>query len=154
MDSRVRGNDLKLKWPNDLLMGPRKLAGILLERIEAAVIVGIGVNLAHHPDDQSRPATSLAAEGYLCPAADAFMSELAREFTASITIWREDLSAIRAAWLSAAHPIGTRLSTHAANGELLTATFDGLDPSGACRLRLAEGGIRLIHAGDVFLVQD
>lgn len=144
---------LVLKWPNDLLIGAKKLAGILLERVDDAVVIGIGVNLAHHPADTERAATSLAAEGCLAPPADAFMTDLARIFAGTLAIWRDDgLAAIRTAWLAAAHPIGTRLTTHAADGASLAGTFDGLAPDGACRLRLADGGIRLIHAGDVFLV--
>lgn len=148
-----RGDDrLMLKWPNDLLVGARKLAGILLERVDAVVIIGIGVNLAHHPEDQTRPATSLAAEGRLHPPAEAFMADLARSFAAALAAWRDSLSEIRASWLAAAHPVGTPLATTGPGGEHLTGSFDGLDPDGACRLRLADGGIRLIHAGDVFLV--
>lgn len=153
-DPDLRGADrLQLKWPNDLLVGARKLAGILLERVEAAVVIGIGVNLAHHPEDQVRPATSLAAEGLLGPPADAFLTDLARGFEVTLSSWRErGLANIRAAWLDAAHPLGTSLVTHGPDGETLTGTFDGLDPDGACRLRLADGAVRLIHAGDVFLV--
>lgn len=149
-----RDGALLLKWPNDLLVGQRKLAGILLERVNAAVVIGIGVNLAHHPDDQTRPATSLAAEGRLQPPVEAFMTDLAQGFATALAAWRDGLVAIRAAWLAAAHPVGARLSTHGPAGEALAGAFDGLDPSGACRLRLADGSIRLIHAGDVFLLPD
>ena len=54
-------------------------------------------------------------------------------------------------WCAALHPVGTALSTHDAAGGSLVGAFDGLEPGGACRLRLAAGGVRLIHAGDVFL---
>lgn len=146
-------DDILLKWPNDLLIGTRKLGGVLLERVDDAVIVGIGVNLAHHPDGTERPTTSLAAEGRLHPPADAFLTDLARAFADALEIWRsEGLAPIRAAWLAAAHPVGTPLTTHAADGAPVAGTFDGLAPDGACRLRLADGGVRLIHAGDVFLV--
>lgn len=146
------GDGLALKWPNDLLVAGRKLAGILLERVDAAVVIGVGVNLAYHPEEQTRPATSLAAEGRLHPTADVFVVDLATSFAATLARWRESLAEIRTAWLAAAHPVGTQLATHGASGEPLTGTFDGLDPAGACRLRLADGSVRLIHAGDVFLV--
>jgi len=147
------GQDLLLKWPNDLLVGPRKLGGILLERVEDAVVVGIGVNLAHHPDSVDRASTSLAAQGRLVPAADAFLPDLARAFAMTLAVWRgQGLAAVRAAWLAAAHPIGATLTTHNPDGGSLTGAFDGLAPDGACRLRLADGSVRLIHAGDVFLV--
>ncbi len=145
-------DELVLKWPNDLLVGPKKLGGILLERVDAAVVVGIGVNLAHHPEDQVRPATSLAAQGRHHSSPDAFLTDLASNFAAALAAWRNDPAAIRTLWLAAAHPVGTPLATHGADGEPLAGTFDGLDPAGACRLSLADGSVRLIHAGDVFLV--
>ncbi len=64
---RTFGESASLKWPNDLQVEGAKLSGILLERVEDAVILGIGVNLAHHPEGLDRVATSLAAHG---PAPD------------------------------------------------------------------------------------
>ena len=141
-----------LKWPNDLLVTPRKLAGILLERVDEAVVIGIGVNLVHYPQDGVRAATSLAAEGRLHPTADVFVADLAQSFAKALAAWRESLDSTRSAWLAAAHPLGTPLATHDSAGEPLIGAFDGLEADGACRLRLAHGGIRLIHAGDLFLV--
>jgi BirA family biotin operon repressor/biotin-[acetyl-CoA-carboxylase] ligase len=53
---------LVLKWPNDLLLADAKLSGILLERTGDAVIVGYGVNIAHHPDLPDRVTTDLAGD--------------------------------------------------------------------------------------------
>ena len=134
----------RIKWPNDLLVGAAKLAGILLERQGDAVIVGFGVNLSRHPEGLDRPAISLS----LPVAPDAFVRRLAAEFEAWLERWRtEGLAPVRDAWLAAAHPIGTKLTTADARG-----TFDGLDDTGALRLRLEGGGLRIIHAGDVFLL--
>jgi BirA family biotin operon repressor/biotin-[acetyl-CoA-carboxylase] ligase len=136
-----------IKWPNDLLFGGAKLAGILLERQKDAVILGFGVNLAHHPDGLDRPATSLRALGGMAPDPGPFLEILAASFTRWLARWRlEGLAPIRQAWLAAAHPIGTALSTF--DGEGL---FEGLDEDGALRLRLAGGALRVIHAGDVYL---
>jgi len=147
------GEGVRLKWPNDLHAGNRKLGGILLERGDDVVVVGIGLNLAHHPDDADRPATSLSGEGWPHPSADAMLANLAGHFFATLSTWRsEGLEVVRRAWIAAAHPIGTPLATHGPDGSALAGTFDGLDHDGACRLRLADGGVRLIHAGDVFLV--
>jgi len=137
-----------IKWPNDLLFDGAKLAGILLERRDDAVILGFGVNLAHHPDTLDRPATSLAALAGMAPEPAPFLEILARNFSRWLFRWREDgLGPIRAAWLDAAHPIGTPLATPESEG-----LFDGLDESGALRLRLADGTLRVLHAGDVFLL--
>jgi BirA family biotin operon repressor/biotin-[acetyl-CoA-carboxylase] ligase len=137
-----------IKWPNDLLCEGAKLAGILLERADDAVVIGIGVNLAHHPADIGRPATSLAALTGTGPEPRAFLEILADAFARWLGRWRaEGLAGIRSRWLEAAHPIGTALSTSAGDG-----LFDGLDETGALRLRLADGSTRVIHAGDVFLI--
>ena len=142
------GASVQLKWPNDLLSGPAKLAGILLEREEDAVVIGFGVNLAQAPTGLDRPATSLAALIGAAPDPAAFLDTLAETFAHTLAEWRsEGLPPIRARWLAAAHPPGTSLSTPAGEGQ-----FDSLDETGALRLRLADGSVRVIHAGDVFLI--
>ena len=138
----------QIKWPNDLLFDGAKLAGVLLERQGEAVILGFGVNLAHHPSGLGRPAASLAALAGMAPAPGPFLEILAEAFARWLGRWRgEGLAPVRARWLAAAHPLGTPLATADAEG-----LFDGLDESGALRLRLAGGGLRVIHAGDVFLI--
>jgi BirA family biotin operon repressor/biotin-[acetyl-CoA-carboxylase] ligase len=137
-----------IKWPNDLLVEGAKLAGILLERADDAVVIGIGANLASHPEGLERPVTSLCALTGSTPDPAIFLETLAESFARWLARWRgEGLSRVRSSWLAAAHPIGTALSTHAGEG-----LFDGLDETGALRLRLADGRSRVIHAGDVFLI--
>jgi BirA family biotin operon repressor/biotin-[acetyl-CoA-carboxylase] ligase len=134
---------VRIKWPNDLLVGGAKLAGILLEREDEAVILGFGVNLAAPPEGLDRPAAGLG-EGV---TPDALLARLAAGFAAWLARWRaEGLAPVRAAWLAAAHPVGTALVAGDARG-----IFDGLDETGALRLKLEDGSLRVIHAGDVFL---
>lgn len=150
--AHASGAPLTIKWPNDLLLGGAKLAGILLERADDAVVVGIGVNLAHHPDDLDRPVTSLAAHG---PAPDAarFAETLAGGFAAWLARWRgEGLAWVRDRWSARAHPAGTALQVHLPDGTSIAGAFERLDGDGALILRLAHGGLRAIHAGDVFLI--
>lgn len=143
---------LCLKWPNDLLLHGAKLSGILLEREDDAIVVGIGVNLAHHPEGLDRPVTSLAVYG-LPPAPDIFLRELVDRFTRWLGRWRESgLSRIRTEWLAKAHAVGTQLSVHDPSGERLNGVFDGMTEDGALRLRLADGSVHVMHAGDVFLI--
>ena len=156
--------EVRIKWPNDLVAFPlrngkgdqpqggggvaAKLAGILLEREADAVVLGFGVNLAAAPEGLDRPATSVATLAGAAPEPGAFAELLAEILARWLGRWRlEGLAPVRRRWLEAAHPIGTALST--AEGEGL---FDGLDEIGALRLRLPDGTIRLIHAGDVFLI--
>jgi BirA family biotin operon repressor/biotin-[acetyl-CoA-carboxylase] ligase len=141
-----------LKWPNDLLVDAAKLSGILLERAEDAVVVGIGMNLTHHPDLPGRPTTSLAAHGIQI-GAEAFAEMLADGFARWLARWRaEGFAPVRRRWLELAHPPGVALSAHLPDGDRVEGLFDGLDAEGALILRLADGARRVIHAGDVFLV--
>ena len=141
-----------LKWPNDLLIDGAKLSGILLERAGAAVVIGLGVNLAHHPADADRVATSLAACGAPVDAAD-FIETLADAFARWVERWRgEGVDVVRRRWVACAHPVDTPLTVRLPDGSAVDGLFEGLDGEGALILRLADGTRRVIHAGDVFLL--
>ncbi len=143
---------LMIKWPNDLLADGAKISGILLEGVSDAVVVGIGVNLAFHPTDIDRPATSLAALGCSAPNPSDFAEELAASFAIWLARWRsEGLGAILAHWQARAHPPGTPLRARAPEGDL-EGLYDGLDSDGALRLRASDGRLHLVHAGDIFLL--
>lgn len=142
---------LTLKWPNDVMVGQAKLAGILLERVGEAIVVGIGVNLAHAPDLPERDAISVAQLGSSLER-DAFATELARQFDMELERWRNfGLAPIIKRWMAAAHPRGTRLEVTDAGGQALCGSFEGLDDCGAMQLRLADGSVRVIHGGEVNL---
>lgn len=141
-----------IKWPNDLLIDGAKLSGVLLERVSDAVVVGIGVNLTHHPELPDRPATSLAAQGVAVEAAT-FADILAESFARWLSRWRgEGLEPIRQRWLARAHSTGTALTARLPDGSSHDGLFDGLTGEGALILRLADGARHVIHAGDVFLI--
>jgi len=139
----------ELKWPNDVMVGPAKLAGILLEREGDAVIVGIGANLANAPDLPDRPAIALAGLG-AAPAPESFAAELAGHLARDLGRWRTyGLGPVIARWLAAAHPVGTALNVEDAAGSRTSGTFAGLSDEGMLQLRLADGSLRAIHAGEV-----
>ena len=154
LDETLRGYgaDPSIKWPNDLLVAGAKLTGILLERSDNAVIVGIGVNLAHHPEGLDRPATCLAAQGLGAPDPELFLRDLAEAFSRWLAVWRGSLAPVRKRWLERAHPIGTALSARLPDQAPIEGLFDGLDEDGALRLRLPSGEVQVIHAGDVFTI--
>lgn len=144
--------DLRLKWPNDLLLGGAKVSGILLERADDAVVIGVGVNLAHHPALAERATTSLADHGASVSAA-AFAERLAEMFAAWLFHWRQDgLAPVIRRWTERAHAVGTRLVANLPDGEVIAGAFVRLSAEGALVLALADGHERAIHAGDVFLV--
>ena len=142
-----------LKWPNDVLVGEAKISGILLERAEDAVVIGMGVNLGFHPVGLDRPVTSFAAMGVDRPDPGHFCEDLAGCFGEWLGIWRAGgLDAIRGAWTSRAFAEGTAIFANLPDGTSLSGSFAGLGGDCALLLRLADGQTRAIHAGDVFLV--
>jgi BirA family biotin operon repressor/biotin-[acetyl-CoA-carboxylase] ligase len=145
----LAGRQVMLKWPNDVVVGAAKLAGILLEREGEAVLVGIGVNLALAPQLPDRETVSLADLGRL-PDRDAFAAALARLFDLEIERWRNfGMGPIVQRWLAAAHPLGTPLRAGEPGDMPLTGTFAGLTEGGALQLHLADGSTTTIHAGEV-----
>jgi BirA family transcriptional regulator, biotin operon repressor / biotin---[acetyl-CoA-carboxylase] ligase len=148
VDIAIPGLPLLLKWPNDLLLGEGKLAGILLERQKERVVIGFGVNLAHAPDIPGRSTAHLG--GRISP--QAFAPLLAGAMSRLLTAWRTagpgDLAA---AWLARAHPVGTQLAVHGSQSDVVGGLFDGIEQDGTLRLRLADGSVRAIHAADVTL---
>lgn len=142
------GARLQLKWPNDILADGAKISGILLEGAGDAVVIGLGANLAHHPQGLDRATTSLAALGGAAADPGLVLNDLAAALARLLRTWRgHGLEPIRRAWLAAAHPIGTALSAAGHEG-----LFDGLSPDGALRLRRADGAVTIIRAGEVFLL--
>jgi BirA family biotin operon repressor/biotin-[acetyl-CoA-carboxylase] ligase len=142
---------LSLKWPNDLLVGRAKLAGILLERAMNCVVVGIGVNLAQAPEIAGRETTALAAVGP-APDRNQFAAALAKQFDLELLRWRQSgIDPVLRRWQAAAHPIGARLTVHEPGGATVSGSFAGLGPDGSLLLRLEDGTIRAVHAADVDL---
>lgn len=143
-----------LKWPNDLLAGGAKLAGILLESITLpgrgfGVAVGIGVNVVAHPDDTPYPAVSLHALGADCDAADLFEA-LSERWTVNTEIWDEGrgLAEIRRRWLCMAAGLGTEAAVRI-DGAVLRGIFETIDEECRFVMRVADGSVRRIAAGDV-----
>ena len=147
-----RSGNARIKWPNDILVDGAKIAGILLERVGDAIVVGIGINVTGHPTGLDRPVTSLAAQGATDAEAGALLQRLAQLFAHWLGIWRaHGLEPVRAHWLVNAHPAGTPMRVTLPDGAVVEGAFDTLDRHGMLILCLANGQSRAIHAGDVIL---
>jgi len=143
---------LMLKWPNDVLVGDAKLAGILLERQGEAVVVGIGINLAHAPDVSGRNTASLASLG-MTVSRDAFAATLATRFADALVRWHlGEWPVLRTQWLARALRTGTLVSVKDKDHGEIIGAFSGIDDDGVALLRLADGAVRAIHAGDIEMV--
>lgn len=144
---------LTLKWPNDLLLADRKLAGILAERRGESVVIGIGVNLSYAPVVPGRASAALA--DHAIPR-DRFGEALADTFAEWLGRWHRASEAgwLIAAWKARAYPSGTLLTVEHPDHGRITGGFAGLDQAGALLLRLADGGVHVIHAGDVAILEE
>jgi BirA family biotin operon repressor/biotin-[acetyl-CoA-carboxylase] ligase len=144
---------IALKWPNDVLADGRKLAGILLETASGpspALAIGIGINLAHHPDGTEFPATSLPALGAKVPSADDALTALAAGFARWYEVWRDQgFAAIREAWLARAAGLGARIRARLATEER-SGLFEGIDENGALLLNEGFGRASVLPAADIF----
>lgn len=144
---------VRIKWPNDVLVDGAKIAGILLERSGDAVVAGIGINVTGHPVGLDRPVTSLLAQGMPDGDAAALQVRLAELFAHWLAIWRvQGLVPVRAHWLANAYPAGTPMRVVPPDGAPVEGSFDTLDRDGMLILRLANGESRAIHAGDILLI--
>jgi BirA family transcriptional regulator, biotin operon repressor / biotin---[acetyl-CoA-carboxylase] ligase len=146
------GPDLKLKWPNDVLVEKAKVAGILIEGESEpafAVAIGIGVNCATHPDNTDYPAADLAGLGALV-VPDALLEELAGAMQKRLAQWKGGFgfSATRADWLKRAAGLGDVLRVRLPEREL-SGRFQGLDDAGRLLLEQA-GRVTPVTAGEVF----
>ncbi len=142
---------LHLKWPNDVMCGPAKLSGMLLEREGACVIAGVGINVTQAPVLPDRETIALAdLPGGTHLSAQAALEALVPAFDHWLAVWRAGgTPAIIAAWLPRAHPVGTRLAVSTGTDQPQTGHFLGLDRDGALILGLDGGTEIVVHSGDV-----
>ena len=142
---------LALKWPNDLLLVGAKVAGILLEAAGDAVVAGIGINCASHPEGTEHPATDLAAAGAEASPA-MLLRALSGAMVTRLAQWRRGAGfpAVRADWLARATGVGGEIRVRLAEREL-HGHFESLDAAGALVLRRDDDTTVTIAAGDVLL---
>ena len=150
---------LRLKWPNDVLIGEAKCAGILPESrsgggaAEVVVVIGIGINLSSHPSGLGRAATDLAAHG-VTVTPDAMLGVLAQAMQRWLGVWDcgRGFAAVRAAWLAHGGAVGESLTVDTGR-ERIAGTFLDLDPGGALVMRDTLGLERKLTFGDVTLAR-
>jgi BirA family biotin operon repressor/biotin-[acetyl-CoA-carboxylase] ligase len=155
---RAAGSDemkFSLKWPNDVLAGRQKLAGILLEAEAVAddrlaVVVGIGTNVVAAPEGTPTPATSLKALGIDIGAEELFR-ELSDSWTEFKGLWDRGrgFAEIRTLWLERAAGLGQPVAIHA-GAATVEGTFDTIDETGCLIVRRSDGKRVPISAGDVY----
>lgn len=154
---RLAGQDqlqYLLKWPNDIMVGERKLCGLLVEAEAVgtglAVVAGIGTNIVAAPEGTPTPATSLSALGVQVGAAELFAA-LSDAWVEMSGIWNNGrgFADIRKLWLDQAYGLGERVAIQ--NGAVtVEGVFDTLDEAGCLIIRTAGGARVPISAGEVY----
>jgi BirA family biotin operon repressor/biotin-[acetyl-CoA-carboxylase] ligase len=149
--AHARGAELALKWPNDVLLNGKKVAGILLEALgHDSLAIGIGINLAHYPNTTEIPSISIAAVSGNPPDLDGFLVRLASAMTAWYEIWlKEGFQPVRKAWLLRSSGLGHAIRARLADSQR-DGVFEDLDQDGALLLRDSTGTLTRITAGDIF----
>ncbi|MDO3701205.1 biotin--[acetyl-CoA-carboxylase] ligase [Micromonospora sp. C28SCA-DRY-2] len=157
--------DAGLKWPNDLLVGDAKCAGILAEAVPAsrageppAIVLGVGLNVTLRADElpanpTGLPATSLQLAGAAATDRDPLLRALLRAVADWYDRWRTAggdavASGLRDAYLAACVTVGKEVKVLLPDGTDVTGLATGVDPDGQLLLRTATGE-RHLAAGDV-----
>lgn len=150
------GVDARLKWPNDVLIGSRKIAGLLAEGTSSArgfewVVLGVGVNIRTPDASVAEVATSLADQGTgPVPRADA----VAARMIGALVGWYDRLEQngsrdIVTAWSAASFDWSGQLVEGLVGNEVVRGLGRGIDECGALLLEQPDGSVRRLLSGDV-----
>jgi BirA family biotin operon repressor/biotin-[acetyl-CoA-carboxylase] ligase len=155
-DLGLASDRLRLKWPNDVLVDKAKVAGILVETAAVAgeippwLVLGMGVNLAHAPENTRYPAITLRAAGLAKVTVEGLLGALAGRLAEWYGRWQaEGFAPVRAAWLKRATGLGEPIEVRL-DQESLQGRFVALEEDGALSLELPQGERRRVTVGDVF----
>jgi BirA family transcriptional regulator, biotin operon repressor / biotin---[acetyl-CoA-carboxylase] ligase len=155
---RLAEVDVRLKWPNDLLIGERKVAGVLAERVDEAVVVGMGLNVSLRREElPTGTATSLALEEAACLDRDPLLRAVLREVDTHYAEWTAaggdaEASGLRSAYLAASATVGRRVRVELPGDQAVTGTATGVDGLGHLQVDAA-GERYTLSAGDVVHVR-
>lgn len=149
------GVQATLKWPNDVLVEGRKVAGILIETETSGpstrrrAVVGIGANIAHDPPGAMSTCLAMHAPGV---TVHGLFAALRSTLAGALEVLSADdgVAAIRDNWLARAAGLGEAITVRLET-DTLEGVFERLDESGRLVLRGDDGAITLVAAGDVFL---
>jgi BirA family biotin operon repressor/biotin-[acetyl-CoA-carboxylase] ligase len=137
---------ISLKWPNDLLIGEKKVAGILAEATVDGVIVGIGLNVEMAKSELPVPtATSLKLENFAELNRNVILSEILRNLALTIELWESGSHDLFEQYREASSTLGKEVEIHLPSGEIISSRATGITNVG--ELQLANGA--RVNVGDV-----
>jgi BirA family transcriptional regulator, biotin operon repressor / biotin---[acetyl-CoA-carboxylase] ligase len=138
-----------LKWPNDVLVNGAKIAGILLEHVDEATVIGIGLNVLEAPSNTAYKTTTVVANGGIA-SVDGARDILLGRLGHYLADWRTGgFAPVRQQWLDRSYPIGAAIRVNA-EGQSVAGHFAGMDVDGALLLDTPQGRQRIV-AGDILV---
>jgi BirA family biotin operon repressor/biotin-[acetyl-CoA-carboxylase] ligase len=144
--------DVRLKWPNDLVVADRKLGGLLAEAVDSAVVIGIGINVTTRPAELPRPdATSLAMEGAVTTDRLPLLLALLRQVGTDYLAWSAaggDPDAVLSAYRELCTTIGRRVRVELPGGSAVEGEAVDVDARGHLVVDVG-GAHRAVAAADV-----
>ena len=149
---------IELKWPNDVRLDGAKLCGILVEagQLDAGcwVACGIGINVQSVPEGAGQSATSiLDVTGLSAITADMVLDALRKSFAERLSQLGQGFEPVRQDWLKVAEGLNKPISVRTGE-EAVSGIFEDLGSHGEILLRLPNGSLRTITAGDVELIKE
>lgn len=148
------GIEVRVKWPNDLLVGGRKICGILAEREGEGLVVGVGVNVNMGREEAAgidRPATSMMIESGRAFAVEGVLERVLERLPEWIEKWEKGgFAALREAWTARCVGLGEEVEVGEAR-ERSGGVLEGFGEAGQLLLRQADGRVKEVWSGDVGL---
>jgi BirA family transcriptional regulator, biotin operon repressor / biotin---[acetyl-CoA-carboxylase] ligase len=144
-------NDAQInyKWPNDILISGKKIAGILLQSDEGFVVLGVGVNINSHPKNTNYPATNLQDEGVVVKNKEALLNKFLDNFADLYQKWQDfGFEPIRNLWLKQAFNLNKEITANLV-GESLKGIFKDLDKNGNLVLEYQKQ-VKIISSAEIF----
>jgi BirA family biotin operon repressor/biotin-[acetyl-CoA-carboxylase] ligase len=150
---RLAEVDVTLKWPNDLVVRDRKLAGLLAEQVDDAVVLGLGLNVTLRAAELPVPgATSLAIEGAVCTDRDPLLRAVLRRLAERLAAWTdsggEPAAGLGADYRTRCATLGRTVRVDVPGGAVVEGEAVDVDAAGRLVVRTATGTVALA-AGDV-----
>ena len=149
LETHIESGQVQLKWPNDVLVDDKKIAGILLEVEGDAVIIGMGVNILVAPEVADGWASTRLADTSKVESNE-FRDDLVACLEKTITIWQEQgFAPFHAPWEKRAAFLNRPIRFEDVGAHNLSGIFRGITEDGMMRLETEDGKTRTLTAGEV-----
>ncbi len=150
--------DIRIKWPNDIMVDGEKIAGIMIENLKSPLgknfaVIGIGLNILSSPANSNLVFTSLNEYNIQDIDLSTIMKDIVVNFEQYKMVWAKNgLGPIRSIWTDNAYGIGSEISVN--NGKSkISGIFTGINNAGSINLLTDSGLTVAVSIGEVFFAK-